>query len=105
MKIEEKKMISVEVEETKNIKCDICQKHLLKKGKTDSVGGSLVGFKLISEDGKLEIEQNESSDFCGICYGELVSYLRAEKKAKIPSFYYNIDVLDNLNEHQEYKRH
>lgn len=105
MKIEEKRNVSIEIEEVKNIKCDCCKKNLFKKGVFKAKGGSLTGFKAGFDENKLQIEQNESSDLCEKCYNELINYLRTEKGAKVPSYYYNIDLLDEMDEEQNDKRH
>lgn len=101
MKIEETKKVSVEVEKLKNIKCDICNKTLLKKGEESVLGGALVGYKFKMTDDGGTFEERETSEFCNKCYSEIVAYLRTEKKAKIPSFYFSTDDSEEYNDERQ----
>jgi hypothetical protein len=100
MRIEEIEKQTMNVEVLKNFKCDICKKLILKKNDEESLGASLIAFWFKTESGG-ETRTQETSDFCKKCYGDIVQYLKTEKKAKIPSYYFNADALSSFDEEEQ----
>lgn len=84
------------VESLDNIKCDICNKNILK-GKNDEDQVTVASLRLttsyvdtIKEEGFNSPTKCETSDFCEGCYGKIVKFIK-ELGGKIPSYYFSGD--------------
>jgi hypothetical protein len=90
------KNTTIEVEYIKNIKCDWCQKNILKNSQFENYCSSLVFMKFVRDDEDGHFIEKESSDFCQDCYVLIKNFL-LKHKAKIPSMYIDLDNSEQLN--------
>lgn len=86
------KLTEVVVEEIQEIKCDVCDKNILK-GKKDEDEASFAVLMFVKssagairESGIQDSTERESTDLCKACYDKIIDTMRTDG-AKVPSYY------------------
>ncbi len=86
----------IETEKLENIKCDICERNLVK-GKDEeaelavaTIRFSRTTIESVKESGFDNPNECESSDFCEKCYKKVIEFIK-KLGGKVPSYYYSED--------------
>lgn len=101
MFITKEKITKVKTDELEEIKCDLCNRNLLKsKDDNDEIAVATLKFSkqykdTVKEEGFQVPISCETSDFCEPCYKKIMKIIK-NLGAKIPSFYFSGD--EQLNQ-------